>query len=544
MSPTPANYGSPWPSPAAAARTEWHIKAATGSDYATGESEATALATWAQLATRLGHLQLRAVTVVYIYGNLGAGDGIVIPAIGDGGSITVRRVAAASTIVATGTLTGVTAPTGNTPATITDTSINFATHVGRRLLTTSGANAGASLFIARNLGSGVAEFARAQALDPAGTIDVTLDVGDSYQLEYMPDAVSIRFPFTISGAAPAGTTTARVILWDLALDEDSSVRMHAPNLGGVDAVAFYGCTMGQIDGTYTAVGCSFPLGMTWSTGEQKLFSCLVRGSPTIGRGASSTWSGDTLVSGGAGAHVAGDLKFTGDVRLGNSSSIGLTVDIGGTVVCSPSAAIRGAGHTGIGLWIMPGARLYYDLATGGLPKITGSGGDLKVSGLQLGYNSILFGQPDAVSIDGAILARYATTAYAIPLATPFTADITMFGIAAGAEVVGCIATLPINGPNFTVPANATGRGFVCKFLQPWTAAGSSFDILVEWWVGTSMYFTVCGVTRSTDGIEGQHFSIGSSSPYTFVAGIGGDLRVRIINNGLTPLPPITIIIWT
>lgn len=542
MSPTPTNRGSRYPSLAAAAQTEWYIDSIAGNDDATGES-GSPLLTYRELAKRVGGQRLIQPTTIRLINGLLESDYIVALACGPGGSVTVSSAPQAA--VSTGTLTGVAAASGNAPATITDTSRNWSAYVGYTLRATSGSNYGVECKIARNLGSGVAEIVWAQDLDPAGYTTVLLEVGDDYQLESPPAVAAIVFPYPCSGAPPVGTTVvARLILRGLNFAA-YGVPMHVPHMGAVTDVQFFGCNMPAVaDGTYTAIGCSFAAGATWDSGATVLRSCLIFGSPVIGRGATADWSGDTLVTGGTGMHVAGTLTVSGDVRVCNSSGIGLTVDIGGTVVCSPSAAIRGAGHTGLGLWIMPGGRLYYDLASSGLPKITGSDGDLKVSGLRLGYNSILHGQPDAVSIDGAILARYGTTAYAIPLSTPFTACITMFGIAAGAEVVGCIATLPINGPSLTVPANSSGQGFVAKFLQAYSAAGASFDIIVEWWVGTSLYFGVCGFTRDTDGAEGQHFSIGSSSPYTFVAGIGGDLRVRIINNGLTPLPPITTIIWT
>ena len=539
MTPIRLNAGSPWPSLDAAAQAEWWVNASTGSDSNTGEA-GSPLARADEIDRRCRHLPTSVAVVYYIEAPLTDGDVVTARANGPGGSLTVYGLAQAP--FTTSTLTSASAAALNVPAIVGNAASDWATFLTSRRRITNGANVGAVFWPARSIASVDAEYASAIIDDPSGYSLVAPTAGDEYVTEPLVSVTAIRFPYATTGEGPIGTTVARTIFRGLNVSLSSLTT--APSYGGPNEVAFYGCSLSNLTGTFTAIACAFAADTVLDDGATIIRGCVFRGSPVIGRNADSDWGGDTLVSGGAGMVVKGHLLVSGDVRCCNSSAVGFVVYVGGTVICSPNAAIRGAANGTIGLFIMAGARMYYDLASGGLPKVVGNTGELKLSGKPLTYNSILYGQPTDFNIDGAVIARYGTGTYASPLTTPFTADVTVMSVAVGAEVVACIATLPINGPSFTIPANAGGAGFVIKFLQPWTASGTGIDVIVEGWLGTSLYYSICGDTITTSAVEGEHRSIGASSPYTYPAGIGLDLRVRIINNGTSIMPPVCVLIWS
>jgi hypothetical protein len=529
----PVNHGSPYPSAFAAAQTSWYIDSVAGLDSNDGLNTGTALRTDRERAKRIGNLPLTGPVVVSLLTDLASDDYLTIPAIGPLGSFTVRG--AAQTPLATGTLTGASVANDNVAATLADTGINWSSPtnlVKYRLRVTSGPRYGATAFLAYDVGSGVVEIAQAQVLDPSGYSNVDLEAGDEYVVEYLPNAGTIVFPYTICGAAIGGTTTARVILWDIGLDADPSVMMHVQHALGPEAVQFFGCSMGMVDGTYFAIGCSFLESMTWNSGAQLLSGCVIFGSALLGAGATASWQYGTYCVGGTGAHVRGKLSIASDIRCSRSSADGLTVEGSGSVECKANAYLRGEENTGCGLFVSNGTSLSYDYGSGAVPTITGLAGyDFVVSGTRYSWGTILYGPPSIQAVDGGRIVPVDDGPNGVALFVPFVPCVTFTRIPPATTDVGLLCQIGIHGPSLAVPANGVGSGFAVRFLLPWTYNGTNgIDVAFEMWLGSSLYFTICSTTIAQTATEGQYFVVGAASAYVFAAGVGLDIRMRVTNN--------------
>ncbi len=536
MPTTPANHGSPYPSHIAAAQTEWYIDSSAGSDTANGLTQGTALRTDRERAKRVGDIPMVGAVVMYLVNGLASDEYITIPAIGPLGSFTVRGME--QTPLATGTFTDATAASGNVSATVEDAATNWASYLKRRIRLVSGPNYGATAWIKKSLGGGVAEIGQAMIADPAGYSIVEFAAGDQYVVEYLPDVPSIRFPYpiAISSYNPSGVTViARAMLIDIGIDGDALTQMCVPHVGGQSAVQFFGCTLGQIDGTYDAIGCAFQEGISWTSGVTVLAGCVIYGSPTIGHSAASSW-GYTSVVGGVTSTIAGKLLLTADCGFSYASTDGLTVDVGGLVVCGPNARLYGADNTLYGLRIANSAVLGYDYTTFNVPTITGIyaeslGGQLIVSGTTYGWGTILYGGKGIDSVDGGRIVAIGPGPNGVALATPFVPCVTLTSILPTKVMTGVICQVGINGPSLVVPTTlGVGLGWNGCFLQPFVYDGShGIHIEVEAWVGTSKYFTICDVLIQADMAEGQNFALGAAFGYVFSAGVGWRIVVRVTN---------------
>lgn len=192
------------PSRAWRSQSTWHINPSTGSDENRGDSAGSALATHAELMRRLGRV---ADTIHIINIDADLNEDLVIDQAHDrtdfpsGGLI----YNGGTSVVRSGTITGVTAydPATRQDGRIEDSGIvDWAADVDKRIVLTSGANAGAWAWIATDLTSGGTATARHSPFITStfGSI-VTPAVNDEY------DIVDLR---TVTGKFGIGPLPALV----------------------------------------------------------------------------------------------------------------------------------------------------------------------------------------------------------------------------------------------------------------------------------------------------------------------------------------------
>jgi hypothetical protein len=193
-----------------------------------------------------------------------------------------------------------------TPWTVTDAGINWATLVGKRLRITAGANAGMLLYVVRDLGAGVAQVsAPARAARDANLFlfsNVTLgivSVGDPYVIEQMT-------AMPVNRASVFDTSETSTMAFQ---DVDFRVAV-----AGAFTVQL---AQGAIFGQYS--GCTFTAGATESTGNASLNQLLACGV------SGQLQSTNSLLTAQAGYSVGVQAQLSGIAQLDfDFSSVGGT----------------------------------------------------------------------------------------------------------------------------------------------------------------------------------------------------------------------------
>jgi hypothetical protein len=161
------------PTTTAAAQAAWFVDPVSGSDSNDGATPGTALATLTQWAERVGQQAIHVAMVVTILSDLSAGDEPMGPinVASDGG----LRIVGTPTKVATGLVVSAVTPAdpANNIAWVIQTAappggVSWATHItaGRRILITSGPNAGAVAWPVKDVGSNAARCSWPLTVDP------------------------------------------------------------------------------------------------------------------------------------------------------------------------------------------------------------------------------------------------------------------------------------------------------------------------------------------------------------------------------------------
>ncbi|KKN37357.1 hypothetical protein LCGC14_0764180 [marine sediment metagenome] len=130
----------------------WYVDADDGNDENDGNTDTTALATLSEYFRRVSGITIKGAVTIQMLTD--SSDAYVLVNSETPEGITIQGI---RTVVATGTLTNVQAynyvPGAAQRGEITDTSMDFSTHVLRRIILTSGASVGAYAWIIKDLGS-------------------------------------------------------------------------------------------------------------------------------------------------------------------------------------------------------------------------------------------------------------------------------------------------------------------------------------------------------------------------------------------------------
>lgn len=251
------------PSPTALAQTTWYINPVAGNDNNSGLAAAP-IKTYAEYIRRTGlGRPINNAVNIYIVSDLPATDPLIISGTTNGRTGSGLHVHGVPTVLATGTLTGWTAPVAatNTLPAITDTAVaDWTPYAGKLLRLTSGPRAGVGCFwIIKNLGGNTARVSNpVQGLSsplnfvPAGT--------ETYEILELPNVP------VLTCTASKGNNFAALPGFD---NYWSSVEyIKTPSFGGLQSIlygsqptAFFQCLFIGVFATYegvsTLVNCSF-----------------------------------------------------------------------------------------------------------------------------------------------------------------------------------------------------------------------------------------------------------------------------------------------
>jgi len=249
-------------------QSDWYVDPVAGDNENDGTA-GTPLATLSEFTRRMrGQIIPIAVTIHMLGDNT---DDHVVLDVRVPLGLTIQGI---RTVIATGTLTGVVAY-NHTPATaaygtITDTSQNWATLVGERVILTNGANAGAWAWVLKDLGTG--QCIVSPWVASSGFAEITPAVSDGYEVVTQSGltallAINPVYPLTImdveiqdnaalSGIGGAYSQGGSLVFRGCKLMADNS---GGSNIGG-ESGAFLGVTgclfkPSMFNHSYQTLGC-------------------------------------------------------------------------------------------------------------------------------------------------------------------------------------------------------------------------------------------------------------------------------------------------
>jgi len=387
-------------SPIAATQASWVIDPAAGDDSNAGSTLGTAIKTHAELMRRLENQTVNQQTTVTIAGDMPTTDPVLVAGftIGDLGSF---RYVGTATSAQTGTVTALTNQDSatNQPAEITDTALSSDWGalglVGKRVRTTSGTNAGAIAWVAKDLTGKAARVSSWSVADGSvfpvaasfGNVDV--DTTDAYVVEDLPLVPILRVDLDVSGESTVNGNATRLIFDSLqinaAFDRFVSLRTSSNSVS-----AFIAC---HINGPQTVAAsaafhaCRMDPFQTSGTGDSaSLEACLVNTRLSLNAGSIVIISGNTLCQGVNRMDVAGRILLN-DVGLMDTTNDGVRVSPRG--VCRVFGAVWGSGNVGNSWTVQSGGEVVYQSAAV-LTEITltAAGDDATVGGTVRAYAAL------------------------------------------------------------------------------------------------------------------------------------------------------------
>lgn len=400
-------------------QSAWTINATTGNDENAGGGGAP-LKTIAELERRWGTVTgqrlnqgggVASPIVVTIASDLPNEDAIHCPLTTV--DTHVQFVGGIASTSRSGTITAVTAlnRATNVPWSIEDTGIaNWTADVGKRVRITSGANAGAVAYVAKDIGGNaarVSQFWTSASAFPIIPTQKTPAVADPYSIEQL-FIVSIGTLIGDSyGRNVVTNTNTNVYFYDLEIRESNTNTRTIIDTSSVITLGFIRCIFQAVVDVYKhqgfIIGCKFSKGMNARPGSQSVIYSSLFGVPASGTpqgfigfgGSSSLLDGDTLFQAcslKARSAFNGAIGLVGvfdvvsnfanlgghGVTVGHSSSsAGFT---GGCTLLSATIGLGahqlyGAANAGAGLFVAPGCSFSY-VST--VPVIAGALGDFKL----------------------------------------------------------------------------------------------------------------------------------------------------------------------
>lgn len=379
--------------------TDWTIDFAAGADENTGRT-GNALKTFDELDLRLGTLaKLSQVTTVTVTGNIPLSAPMRVSAhLKAAGLLRCRgtrtQVGAASTITAVTAISR--ASGGGNPLLITDTAGVLGANVGKRIRITAGARAGATAWIAFDLGSSQVQTSPFTIVSDASPVQVTPTnvtpvAGDAYVIETLSTVASHAIALAMDNDYATATQGVQAVWSDF--DFRSAANVNSSVFCGANATAmttaFLGCDLGAVaptTGTMSAMGCRHHGPILYESQLMLICAGLITARISLNNGSQLAVDYDTLARG-----VTAFRSRNGSVvRVGTLGVFGATDGV--LVECdavarvdgpfSGVAGLYGSGNSGTGVKCEAGAKLFTTSVAA--LTITGTVGDAKLGGVTSG----------------------------------------------------------------------------------------------------------------------------------------------------------------
>lgn len=344
-------------------QTLWYIDPALGDDENDGETDTTALATWAELERRWGSARLSGHYYVQILGDMPITDGIKLDRIKIAVSTEIH-IKGTRTVLTTGTLSAVTqinrALGQHTQITIA--GFDWAPYVGKAVrITKAGATYGATAWVQADLGAGVARVSSfTQTVD--GVPGVTTVYSTTSTVQALANDTVEIVSQTVLGLIPrldfgqGGNVSGRVSFEDFETVQTTTtvgvgamgssiymLRCHIPFLGCASnvIVTSNACRIGRynfltLDGYAEIYGCLVygNIGAAYNTNG-------ITGDTLFTTGGSMTAYGNGMMIGNVGfvvtanpinTVVSGLVKLTGQLYGTTSNTVGIDLQAGSTLI--------------------------------------------------------------------------------------------------------------------------------------------------------------------------------------------------------------------
>ena len=370
----------------------WFIDGTAGNDENVGSTSLTALKTAAELERRIDNQTLQQRTVVTQLTDLNEWVKLTLKFVDSAADTQeFQWLGGTLTSLHTGQISAVTAlaPNTNVPEKVADGALVWTPFIGQRIRLTDGANAGATAWIVKDEGAGVARTSNFQIFDPAAPLEapalVQPAINDHYQIDQM---VSLNgLDLRVSRATTSSTSLPAAFVVDsidfgrgLASAYLSSIYLQPDPWTTTGIIARCRMVCRNLESragslTFEVCCCANSGAVAFNrTGQLAISGGATLGSFFTGTLCYHKIGGYHIVQGGqlrVGAYV---LDVNGGVQVFDSgaSNDGVIVFDGGgqlTLSFTATSPISGSGNGGAGIKVWGGNSVQH---FGTIPTITGS----------------------------------------------------------------------------------------------------------------------------------------------------------------------------